>query len=205
MALPQITPRRKRQFAAFACIMLAVWLYGTFRHEDVVGWSRWDRLNQDGVAALDARDLTRAEPLLTGGLAEAEHAGTSHQRAISLHNLGTLRARQRRPDDADALFVRAIAAVRENRPVDETELALLLEERAGALLGLSRTQEALSAMDESVELSRRSLGRAEPSTVRRMRERAGILLVLGRVTDAATAATRATASSQPAVTPNAGH
>lgn len=195
MAVPRSSFFRRWRWLFLIAGIALVAAVGQFRRQEVVGWSRYDTLTQDGEAALDAGDLARAESLFSDALAEAERTGTSRTLAVAAHNLAGLRLSQRRPTDAEPLLRRAIELVERERPADESYLARLNNELAAACLAQQRPEEALVIMDRSIDLSRRALGPGEPATVRRMRERAGILLVLGRVPDAVRAANRATTAT----------
>ena len=112
---------------------------------------------------IDLGKVDAAEAELDDLLAAIESAGADDEAPQVLETLGTLYVRQGRYEDAEELYLRAIADLEASSP-DEPYLGLLTAELARVYRDTGRRDEAEAAMQRAVELMEAGWGPDDPDT-----------------------------------------
>ena len=112
---------------------------------------------------IDLGKVDVAEAELDDLLAAIESAGADDEAPQVLETLGTLYVRQGRYEDAEELYLRAIADLEASSP-DEPYLGLLTAELARVYRDTGRRDEAEAAMQRAVELMEAGWGPDDPDT-----------------------------------------
>jgi len=108
-----------------------------------------------GEICVNDGDIGQAEPLLQRALAiNAEHPDPYDSRAYAkcLHDLGVIRLMQRKMDEADGFFDRAIAVLKDAEDGECREMALSLNGKAFVLHAACKDAESKALMEQATTL-----------------------------------------------------
>jgi len=144
------------------------------------------------VSTLLAQDkISEAEEVVTRSIGEIEAEGGEAALPAALDELGDIRRRQGRLDEAVGLYERAVAIQRQTSGDDDPRVGL-------SLIGLARVHVAKSEFDqaeglftEALALMEAGWGKDDPDRLDALREYADLLSDLGREDEAAALRTEA--------------
>jgi len=125
----------------------------SYRQYPVVGPDHWSRATGDGLRALAEGRLGDADRSLTDALEHSDSlAGADYRRGTSYQNLGDLRCKQMRWQDAADLYERALPLLESNPNPSLPQIGLLLNEFGWVETKLGRWDRAESLLRRAVQI-----------------------------------------------------
>lgn len=148
---------------------------------------RFDRQDYAGALA----PLERAVPLI-----ERTAGPDSTKLAGALNALGLVHGLERRPDEAETLYLRALAIYERALGPEHPRVGAVRENLADLALATGRYEDAAAGFRRALAIKERAYGRESPELIDTLRSYALALTYLGREDEAAGLDARATAIAE---------
>jgi Tfp pilus assembly protein PilF len=143
----------------------------------------WEEYTSVGVASIGAGQYRQAEHFLKRALVKAEDLGPREQ-GISLNSLGELYRRQRRHEDAERMFTRALQIKEAGLGPNHPDVATTLTNLGLVYLAEGRDQDAAPLLERALAIQERKLSAKNPAIGRTLAALAEVYRHLGREAEA---------------------
>jgi tetratricopeptide (TPR) repeat protein len=130
----------------------------------------WQMYTDSGKAYFRLHQFKESENMLAAALQVAEQLGPQDPRlSLSLNNLARLRQSQKRYDESEQLFNRALTIAETERGRQHPDTAICLSNLAGLMQAQGKRAEAEAAYREAIAILEKTVG-PQHETVARVRK-----------------------------------